>query len=120
MLLYSLLPFYWDKIILNSLPSSSSELTIQFFRISKLLPSESKCYPLTLASALACADSADELRFRSTSESQTARPPRGCYERELTLLIDQMSPRLGPWCLESILNSKLRIKYAETVPSFKI
>ena len=37
-------------------------------------------------------------------------------QRELTLLIDQISPRLLPWYLEFILNSELRIKYAETVP----
>ena len=37
-------------------------------------------------------------------------------QRELTLLIDQISPRLLPWYLEFILKSELRIKYAETVP----
>ena len=38
-------------------------------------------------------------------------------QRELTLLIDQISPRLLPWSLEFILNSEIRIKYAETVHS---
>ena len=38
-------------------------------------------------------------------------------QRELTLLIDQISPRLLPWSLEFILNSESRIKYAETVHS---
>ena len=38
-------------------------------------------------------------------------------QRELKLLIDQISPRLLPWSLEFTLNSELRIKYAETVPS---
>ena len=39
-------------------------------------------------------------------------------QSELTLLIDQISPRLLPWSLEFILNSELRIKYAETVHSW--
>ena len=38
-------------------------------------------------------------------------------QRELTLLIDQISLRLLPWYLEFILNSELRTKYAETVHS---
>ena len=38
-------------------------------------------------------------------------------QKELTLLIDQISPRLFPWSLEFILNSEIRIKYAETVHS---
>ena len=34
----------------------------------------------------------------------------------MTLLIDQISPRLRPWDLDFVLHSKIRIKYAETVP----
>ena len=34
----------------------------------------------------------------------------------MTLLIDQISPRLRPWNLEFILNFEIRIKYAEPVP----
>ena len=37
-----------------------------------LLPLQSKQFPLTLASVLACADSVDELRFWNKSESQFA------------------------------------------------
>ena len=47
-------------------------------------------------------------------------PPRGFpRQRESTLLIDQISPRLRPWNLEFILNFEIRIKYAEPVPFSK-
>ena len=80
-----------------------------------LLPSEHKRCPLTLASVLACADSTDELRFRGMCGSYTARPPTRFLGKENWRYIDQISPRLLPWSLEFILNSELRIKYAEIV-----
>ena len=121
-LLYFPLLFYLDKINLISLFSFfgqkySESKNYSFSHLqSIILPLESKQCPLTLALVLACADSADELRFRSMRGFQTARPPRGSWERELTLLIDQISPRLRPWQLEFVLISEIRIKYAEIVP----
>ena len=73
-LLYFPLPFYLDEINLNFLSfffgQKYSELKNYSFSHlhSILLPLESKQCPLTLASVLACADSAGKLRFWSMSQ----------------------------------------------------
>ena len=43
-------------------------------------------------------------------------PPRGSLAKRIDITHRSFSPRLLPWSLEFILNSELRIKYAETVP----
>ena len=71
------LPFsLLDKIILSPTPCLQKysvsiilcEKSVSLLTHSKPLPLESKQCPLTLASVLACADSADELRLWSESE----------------------------------------------------
>ena len=72
----------FPSLLTDGTPRSSSDLLssslvfhftspspVLLLPIPLLLKLESKQCPLTLASVLACADSADEIRFRSKSES---------------------------------------------------
>ena len=72
---YFTLSFRLDRIFLNCLPSFFEQKDFELKNLSLshphsiLLPLESKQCPLAQASILACADSADELRFSSMSGS---------------------------------------------------
>ena len=97
---------FWNK---------SESWIAQLFIQSILLLLESKQCPLTLVPVLACCGfrwQAPILKQEWISIYPTTTTFLG---KEKWRYIDQISPRLLPWYLEFILNSEIRIKYAETV-----
>ena len=93
-----LLPFF-EKIILSQTSFSFSP----FWTKNLLCPNFSSLFSL------------DKNVLSQASISQNYSKTRRFLGKENWRYIDQISPRLRPWCLEFILISEIRIKNAENV-----